>query len=132
MYRTSKEDFGFEVTLNGKIAIDEMKQWRFETIQIMLGANESFSVLFDFRDLRAGELDPEVQKMLSDGWRLFKREGMLRSCVILDNRKSTLQYKRRALTSVDYFYERYIDASTDPEWRKTALAWLEKKIDPGK
>jgi hypothetical protein len=132
MYRTTKEDFGFEVTLNGKITIDEMKQWRFETVRVMVGAGDNFSVLFDFRELRPGELDPEVQKMLSDGWRLFKREGMLRSCVILDNSKAVLQYRRRALTSVDYFYERYLDASTDSEWQDKALAWLVNKIEPVK
>jgi hypothetical protein len=132
MYRTIKEDFGFEVTLNGKLSLDQMKQWRFETIRVMVGTGENFSVLFDFRELRPGELEPEVQQLLSDGWRLFKREGMLRSCVILDNRKAALQYKRRALTSVDYFYERYIDASTDPEWRKKAIGWLADKTEPGK
>jgi hypothetical protein len=130
MYRTKKEPFGFEVTLGGKITLDQMKQWRFESVQALVGAPESFSVLFDMRELRATELDPEVQELLTEGRQLFRREGMLRSCVILDNHGTTTQYRRRAKKSKEYTHERYIDASANPMWRAKAIDWLEKKVDP--
>jgi hypothetical protein len=129
MYCTTKVSFGFEVVLGGKISLDEIKQWRFESIRELVGAPKFFSVLFDLRDLRPGELDPEVQELLADGRKLFKREGLLRSCVILDNPASTAQYKRRARESREYSHERYINAVADPQWRVKAIQWLENKID---
>ena len=111
MYRTTRESFGFEVILGGKISLDQMKQWRFESVRALVSAPESFSVLFDMRELRPSELDPEVQELLTEGRQLFRREGMLRSCVILDNFASTALYKRRARGSKEYTYERYINAS---------------------
>ncbi len=131
MYRTTRESFGFEVILGGKISLDQMKQWRFESVRALVSAPESFSVLFDMRELRPSELDPEVQELLTEGRQLFRREGMLRSCVILDNFASTALYKRRARGSKEYTYERYINASADPQWRAKAIAWLDKKIEPG-
>jgi hypothetical protein len=107
-----------------------MKQWRFESVQALVGAPASFGVLFDMRQLRASELDPEVQELLTEGRQLFRREGMLRSCVILDNHGITTQYRRRAKKSKEFANERYIDASSDPMWRSKAVGWLEKKVDP--
>jgi hypothetical protein len=129
MYGTTKVSFGFEVVLGGKISLDEIKQWQFESIGALVGAPEFFSVLFDLRDLRPGELDPEVRELLAEGRELFRRKGMLRSCVILDNPASTVQYKRRARGSREYTHERYINADADPQWRAKAIQWLENNID---
>jgi hypothetical protein len=130
MYRTIKESFGFSVTFSGALCPDEMKQWRQEAIRALVGAPESFSVLIDMRNLRLDALDPETREEISDGIQLFKRAGMLRSCIILDSVTTTAQYKRRARESRTYFYERYINASVDPKWLKKAIEWLDKKIDP--
>jgi hypothetical protein len=130
MYRTTKESFGFGITFGGALCPDEMKQWRQEAIRALVGAPSSFSVLIDMRNLRLEELDPETREEISDGIQLFKRAGMLRSCIILDSVTTTAQYRRRARESRTYFHERYINASVDPMWLKKAIAWLERQIDP--
>lgn len=130
MYRTTKESFGFELTFRGAISPDEMKQWRQEAIRALVGAPGTFGVLIDMRNLRLDELDPETREEISDGIQLFKRAGMMRSCIILDSVSTTAQYRRRARGSRTYFYERYINASVDPMWRKKAVGWLEDQIDP--
>ncbi len=130
MYRITKESFGFQVTLGGQISLDQMKQWRFECVRALVGAPDSFNVLFDLRDLRPSELDPQVQELLAEARQFLRREGMLRSCVILDNPGSTVQYRRRAMKSKEYSHERYINGAADPQWRSKAIAWIEKQIEP--
>jgi len=130
MYRTTKESFGFGITFGGALCPDEMKQWRQEAIRALVGAPSSFSVLIDMRNLRGKDLDPETQEEIADGIKLFKRAGMLYSCLILDSVAATAQYKRRARESRGNSHERYINASVDPMWLKKAIAWLERQIDP--
>jgi hypothetical protein len=130
VYRITKESFGFELTFGDTISLDEMKQWRVEAVRSLVGAPSSFGVLIDMRTLRRNELDPETQEAIIEGQQLYKRAGMQRSCIILDSIPATAQYKRRARESRGYFFERYINAAVDPQWRTKALGWLEKQIDP--
>lgn len=131
MYKIEKEDFGFQLTFADPISIDEITHWRFEAVRALVGVRESFGVIFDLRKLAPGELAPEVQEAISEGRDLFMRSGMRRSCVILESATVTAQYRRYARESRKRSYERYINASVDPFWRKRAIAWLEQSVDPG-
>jgi hypothetical protein len=130
MYRVSKASYGFELTFGGSISLDEMKQWRVEAVRALVGAPDSFGVLIDMRTLKGDQLDSETQEAIVEGIELFKRSGMLRSCIILDSVQTTASYKRRARESRTHFFERYINASVDPRWRVKALEWIEKQKDP--
>ncbi|MFY9853453.1 MAG: hypothetical protein WAK26_06200 [Terracidiphilus sp.] len=130
MYRISKEIYGFELTFGGTISLDEMTQWSQEAVRALVGAPKSFGVLFDMRTLKGDELDPETQRAIVEGIERFKRSGMLRSCIILDSVQTTASYRRRARESRTHFYERYINASTEPRWRVKALEWIENQVDP--
>lgn len=130
MYRVSKESYGFELKFGGAISLDEMKQWRVEAVRALVGAPSSFGVLIDMRTLQRDGIDQETQEAIVEGIGLFKRAGMLRSCIILDSVQATANYKRRARESRTYFFERYINASVDPRWRVKALEWLEDQMDP--
>jgi hypothetical protein len=65
-----------------------------------------------------------------EGQTLYKSKGMNRSAVVLANPVVTQQFKRLAQQSGIYSYERYIDASTVPDWTKTAVAWVREGVDP--
>ncbi len=130
MLRITKERFGFGLVFGESISLDEMKQWRQEAVRALVGAPHSFGVLIDMRTLRGNDLDPETQEEIADGIQLFKRAGMLYSCIILDSVAATAQYKRRARESRGYSHERYINATVEPRWRIKAVEWLEKQIDP--
>lgn len=130
MLRITKERFGFGLVFGENISLDEMKQWRQEAVRALVGAPHSFGVLIDMRTLRGNDLDPETQEEIADGIQLFKRAGMLYSCIILDSVAATAQYKRRARESRGYSHERYINATVEPRWRIKAVEWLEKQIDP--
>ena len=84
MYRVSKASYGFKLTFGGAISLDEMKQWRVEAVRALVGAPDSFGVLIDMRTLKGDQLDSETEEAIVEGIELFKRSGMLRSCIIFD------------------------------------------------
>ena len=130
MYRIVKDSFGFQLTFGDTISPDEMRQWRMESVRALVGAPKSFGVIFDMRTLRHSELQPEAQEMIAEGRELFKREGMRRSCVILDSAPLIAKYRRRARETRDRYFERYINAAEDRFWRTKALGWIEEDLDP--
>ena len=130
MYKIVKEPFGFELTFGDTVSADELKHWRLESVRALVGAPESFGVIFDLRTLRRNELDPEAQEMLAEGRELFMRAGMRRSCIILDSAPITARYRRQAWETRGRSFERYLNAAADPGWRAKAVAWIEQQIDP--
>lgn len=73
---------------------------------------------------------PEVQVIFEQGQKLYRETGLVRSVVILKNPTLAIQFKRIALMSNIYDYERYIDASSCPDWKKVGLKWVIDGIDP--
>jgi hypothetical protein len=130
MYKIAKEKFGFQLTFEERVSLDEMKQWKEESKKALVGARGSFGVLIDMRTLRPGGIQAEAQAVLVEGQGLYKKAGMERSCVILQSALIAMQFQRLAKESGIYAFERYIYASTHPDWRTKAIAWLENKIDP--
>jgi hypothetical protein len=61
-----------------------------------------------------------------------KKAGMERSCVILNNPTTTMQFKRLGKESGIYAFERYIDASGNPSWEPAAIDWVTHGNDPDK
>ena len=130
MYKIEKRDFGYKLTFGGKMDLEEMTRWFDESKEILKNASRSFGVFVDMRELQL--LEPDAQKEMQTGQRYYKRMGMKRSIVILDNPILTIQFKRIALQSGIYDTERYIDASTATNWEELGMDWINKGIDPDK
>jgi hypothetical protein len=64
------------------------------------------------------------------GQSMYRGRGMQRSCVILDDAITTIQFRRLAKRSGIYKYERYIDASTHKDWLQVARKWVECGLPP--
>jgi hypothetical protein len=109
-----------------------MNRWREETKAALVGAPKTFGVLIDMRTLRPGGIQPDAQAVMVEGQALYKKAGMVRSCVILESAAVTMQFERLGKESGIYAFERYINAATHPDWRAKALGWIENKTDPGK
>lgn len=75
-------------------------------------------------------LTPRGQKEFEVGQREARQHGMIRSVVILANSTVTYQFKRIALQSGIYDWERYIDESNEPDWEQKGLDWVVNGIDP--
>ena len=111
MYKIAKEKFGFQLTFEGRLSLDEMKQWKEESKKALLGAPLTFGVLIDMRTLRPGGIPDDAQAVMVEGQGLYKKAGMERSCVILQSALVAMQFQRLAKESGIYAFERYIDAS---------------------
>jgi hypothetical protein len=131
MYNISRQGFGFQLTFGGKIDLSEINRWHEESRNALVGAPKSFGVLIDMRSLHPGDLAPDAQPVMVDGQQMFRKAGMERSCVILQSATVTMQFQRLAHQSGIDAYERYINAAAHPDWHTQALAWIEKKTDPG-
>ncbi len=89
-----------------------------------------FSVFVDMRTLKP--LDPDAQKFMEKGQKLYKQKGMERSVVILADSIITMQFKRIAKDTGIYAWERYIDSSKNTNWEQAGIDWCLNEIDPDK
>lgn len=130
MYKIERKSSGFLLTFGGLIQDDEMQKWLDESKNALENETGSFGVIVDMRTL--APLEPKVQKTMVKGQQLYKEKGLQRSVVVLNNAVTTMQFRRLAKESGIDAWERYIDASTTPDWSKPAVAWVRDGIDPGK
>lgn len=130
MYSITKMDYGYKLVFGNSITKEEMEKWVSESETALANAPAEFGVFVDMRTLKP--LLPEVQEIMINGQAKYKKAGMVRSVVILNNPTVTLQFKRLAKESGIYEWERYIDASTITDWEVKGVAWVKDAKDPDK
>ena len=128
MYSIEKTGYGFRLTFSGHITAQKMAEWLNESKELLEETAPGFGVFVDMRTQKP--LPDEAHKGALEGQRLYKSKGMSRSVVIVNSHLLTLQLKQFAKKTGIYEWERYIDASADPDWEKLGLDWLEHAIDP--
>jgi hypothetical protein len=128
MYKIEKRPSGFLLTFGGFITAEQMKEWVGESRAALQTAPPSFGVIVDMRTLVP--LESDAQQQMVAGQKLYKDRGLKRSAVILNNAVTTMQFRRLAKESGISAWERYIDASANPDWPKAATAWVKDGVDP--
>ncbi|MBN2671187.1 MAG: hypothetical protein JXX29_05925 [Deltaproteobacteria bacterium] len=128
MYRIERKSYGYRLTFGEKIDAAEMKEWLEESKVVLQTSTEQFGVFVDMRTLIP--LRRDAQPFMQEGQKLYKRSGMVRSVVILNNAATTMQFRRIAKeTGIDE-WERYIDADAVKNWEDVGLAWVRDGIEP--
>ena len=127
MHKIEKKSYGFKLTFGDSITADEMNEWVEESKRALVGKSGRFGVFVDMRTLKP--LASATQEVMKKGQKLYKDKGLERSVVILNSPTLTMQFKRIAKETGIYQWERYVDASSHPDWEKTALNWIEKGVD---
>ncbi len=130
MYQIQKNGYGYKLTFSDFISAEEMKCWADDSKITLQNHYGKFGVLVDMRTLKP--LNSEAQEIMVSGQKVFKEKGMERSAVILSSALVTGQFKRLAQSSGIYQWERYIDASTHPDFEKKAEDWIRFGSDPDK
>jgi hypothetical protein len=130
MYKIEKKHYGYKLTFGGMINDAEMKQWAGESGKVLESQAGKFGMFVDMRTLKP--LSADAQATMVNGQALYKQKGMERSVVILESAVVTMQFKRLARESGIDQWERYVDASSVPQWEKVGEDWITKAIDPGK
>ena len=128
MYKIERKDFGFKLTFGEFMNAEEMKNWVEDSKKSLSTAPKEFGVFVDMRTLKP--LPQDSQKAMEEGQKLYKERGMSRSVVILNSPTVTAQFKRIAKETGIYNWERYLDASTIPNWEEKGRSWLSRAIDP--
>ncbi len=128
MINIERTYFGYKATYSGIISLDEIR-YELSKAKTALEKNiEKFSVLVDMRKMEI--LPVECQDIMYEGQILFKKKGMVRSVLIVDNRLTALQFKLLAQKAGIHSGERYINVSANPNWEKEALDWLLNSVEP--
>src|ERR1700679_1430000 len=109
MYKIEKTELGFHLTFAGNMTKAEIEKWYTESEHVLKEPQAPFGVVIDMRTLAL--LPVEAQEIMVRGQSMHKSRGMERSCVILDDAITRIQFMRLARQSGIYKYERYIDAS---------------------
>jgi hypothetical protein len=128
MYKIQKTDLGFYLTFGGDMTKDELEKWYEDSEQVLTGQQAPFGVIIDMRTL--APLPVEAQGAMVRGQSMYRSRGMQRSCVILDDAITTIQFMRLARQSGIFKYERYIDASAHRDWLAEARNWVRHAIAP--
>ena len=123
-----KKDFGFHFTLTNPLTSDEVDRWRMEVKHAVQQLQGGFLVFVNMIDC---ELIPADGKPILEDLQIFcKENGMIRSVVILGDNITVMQMKLIAKKTGIYEWERYIDASSHPDWEELGMNWIIHGIDP--
>lgn|SRR5512139_2870179 len=128
MYRCEAESYGLRLTFSGMVSAEEIRQWLARSYQIVPRLGVGFHVFVDMRRLKL--LSPAARALVVDGQRYYRKWGMSRSVVIVDSHDLEVEFRRIALETGIYEWERYINAREVENWETAGLAWLERGVDP--
>ena len=128
MYAIEKTEYGIHLTFAGTIPGEEMANWVREFRVVVDAIESDYSVFVDMRDLNT--LSKFSQDQMKIGQSLAREGGMIRSVVILSDPKIKMQFVGIAKETGIYEWERYIDASTEPDWEEKGMQWILGAVDP--
>jgi hypothetical protein len=129
MYKIEKSDLGFHLTFSGAVTKAELEKWYEESEYVLAAQQGPFGVIVDMRTMPP--LPVDAHEVIVRGQAMYRSHGMKRSCVILQDAITTIQFMRLAKKSGIFAHERYIDASARKDWQKVALRWIKLGVDPG-
>jgi hypothetical protein len=131
LYKLDKIGTVFHQTFEGLVSEQEMANWVSDSEKALLkDRGQKFHVYADLRNLKP--LSPQARDIMVKGQEMYKKSGLNRSVVVLQDSITTMQFKRIARDSGIDSYERYIDASTVRDFEKIGMDWLLYAKDPDK
>jgi hypothetical protein len=128
MYKIEKKSWGYHLTFGDFMDAKEMKAWVDESQAMVKPSGPGFGVFVDMRTLKP--LAQDAQLVMQEGQKHYKASGMKRSVVILASKLLTMQFKRIAQETGIYEWERYLDASSVPDWEAKGIRWIRDGVDP--
>ena len=130
MYRIELQDWGYRLTFTGNMPPTDLTRWLRESERVLANVEEKFTVFVDMRTLIP--LGRESQEIMQEGQKLYRKSGMVRSVVILASPVVAAQFRRIGGDTGIGQWERYIDASSVPNWEEVGMNWLDHAVDPDK
>jgi N-glycosylase/DNA lyase len=131
MYKMERNGNVFYQTFSDFLTEQELTKWIEESEKALAGVKgQKFYVFADLRTLKP--LTPAAGQLMAKGQEMYRKSGMERSVVILADAVTSMQFMRLAKQSGIDAWERYIDASTKPNFKEVGMDWLLNKKEPAK
>lgn len=120
--------YGVRITVSDPQSSEDLSRF---TAQLRngIGSRQTFGLLVDLR-LQVTRRPKEEAAVIVDAMKTARSLGLTRSAVVASNAKTTFAIRQLAFSTGVYEWERYFDASTNSEWEKAALDWIENGTDP--
>lgn len=128
MFTIEKAPYGLHLIFKGHFPKDEANLWARDAKEAFLGYDGEFCVFVDMREMEL--MPPESRQNIVDVQRTARKNGMIRSVIILKDKITTLQLKGIAKETGIYEWERYIDADAELNWEEIGLDWIINSVDP--
>lgn len=120
--------YGLRSTVWDPITPEEEQSWLASVKAMVPQLDPFYGQLVDLRRLRVDALtDPNLVKSAME---FVLAHGLQRSAVIVDDPVIAMHTKRLSWETGVYRWERYLDASEEPDWERVALDWIDHAIDP--
>lgn len=128
MYQVKETEYGLYLKITGSVSLEDSKTVLSELRQIFHKRESGICGLADLHEMEL--LSAETQAVCVEIQQMCIKFGVKRIAVILGNSAVAYQFKRLSLQSGIRDYERYLDASSDPDWEEKAMAWVIDGTDP--
>lgn len=127
MHKIEDTSYGYRMTFEGFFRRDDVQRW-VDDLRKGVGGRGSFGVFVDMRGSSAFPAD--AQETLFEGINLCRDKGMDRASIVVANPISKIQAVRITKEVGIQDIVQFIDASSDPDWEKAALDWIQKAVTP--
>ena len=128
MYSIEETDYGFRLVFGGSITKNEIWRCSKDLRDAIDSRGRSWSLLLDLREMAV--LPQESRDAMVKIQRVSPGLGMMRLSVVLDDPVIRIQFQRIGQESGISHMERYMDASSLPNWEQIGLNWVRAGIDP--
>jgi hypothetical protein len=127
MHKIEDTSYGYRMTFEGFFRREDVQRW-VDDLRKGVGGRGSFGVFVDMRGSSAFPAD--AQETLFEGINLCRDKGMDRASIVVANPISKIQAVRITKEVGIQDIVQFIDASSDPDWEKAALDWIQKAVTP--
>ena len=127
MHSMDKTPYGFSITLEGDISVQEWKTWEKEIEEALLTAPIEIKLIIDVTNLAI--LRRESKSGYEGFLKIFLEHGLLRSCVLYTSSNLYLQI-RNISSRLKFSGERYINITKVPSHKRLSREWLVFEKEP--
>ncbi len=127
-FKVEEADYGMKLYILGFISPQDAAQMNQEIKKLGAKLGDTFGAVVDMRENRA--FSNEVAELMKEQIGICIDVGMVRAAIVLQSAIMTLQARRLIAETGIADRVRFIDASSDDDWEKTATGWASRGLEP--
>lgn len=129
-YNIEKKPYGIKLTFDGLLDEENARKFASDFEETIDSFSGNIGILIDLT--KGMPMPGNSQLIVNELYNKILKKGLTRSANIVTSTLMKMQMVRLAKEHGTYDKARYIDASANPGWEKTATDWIENSIDPDK